>query len=79
MPSPTQAQTDAANVFEQRIEQAFDDTTALGAIRAELVSADVTDFDRDYLLGRIEQYKADRQHVADAAAITQGGTDGRAG
>lgn len=77
MPSTPQRQVDAAQQFEGRIEAAFDDVVALGAIRAELLSADLSDSDRDDLLGRIEQYKADRQNIDEALA--QEAPDGRVG
>lgn len=75
--SETQEARDAFVLFERRIEAAFSDDVALGAIRAEINGADMADFDRERLLGWIAQYQVDRRAMH--ADQREAADDGRAG
>lgn len=75
---PSRAQTDLAYALEQKIEDAFASAEKLGAIAPEVRAGDLTDFQREDLLSRIEQYRADLR-VSDEAKRQQEGQDGNAG
>jgi hypothetical protein len=60
----TRAQRDAFAAFQTRVEQVFDSTERLGALEAEVRGADMEEFDRETLLGRIDQYRIDLERSA---------------
>lgn len=78
----TQVQKDTFRDYAQQVEQAVGSRERLGALIPQIDAADLAVFDREQLLGRVEQYRLDLMNAAgelDDLEVDDGGAGGSEG
>lgn len=72
---PSQRETDTLARFDRAIEDNYADRVELGRLADEIQTADVDEFDRGVLLGRINQYVVDMDKSDEMTEEVQRGED----